>query len=246
MKRNHLSGLRPSLSIGAIILFVAVLMFSGCSKDKNPVNSNSNLTVTDIDGNTYRTVKIGKQWWMAENLKVTHYLNGDAIPRVGNEIDWSNLVTGAHWNEYDAKSYGLIYNWYAVSDSRIIAPMGWHVPSDQDWMELEMSLGMSRSEADEFGWRGREEGGKLKETGVFHWYEPNAGATNESGFSALPVGWRYATGGFPDMGSDACFWSSSEAQDTLALHRNLNYQHSDVYRGKMDKRYGFSVRLISD
>ncbi|MFQ5629021.1 MAG: fibrobacter succinogenes major paralogous domain-containing protein [bacterium] len=111
----------------------------------------SESVVTDIDGNSYRAVKIGDQWWMAENLRVTRYRNGDAIPNITDNKAWSQLTTGALCN-YDndpekAAIYGLLYTWYAVIDSRGIAPEGWHVPSDEEWKQLEISLGMSESEA---------------------------------------------------------------------------------------------------
>jgi uncharacterized protein (TIGR02145 family) len=125
-------------------------------------------TVIDIDGNTYQAIKIGDQWWMAENLKVTHYRNGDPIPNVTDSTEWSNLATEAYCvyenDESIAETYGYLYNWYVVNDSRNIAPEGWHVPTDEEWKELEMFLGMSQSEANGTGWRGTDEGGKLKET----------------------------------------------------------------------------------
>lgn len=114
-------------------------------------------TLTDIDGNIYQTVKIVDQWWMAENLKVTHYRNGDPIPNVTNNSDWGNLSTGTYCaynnDNVNISTYGLLYNWYAVADSRELAPTGWHVPTDEEWKQLEMSLGMSDSEANDRGWR---------------------------------------------------------------------------------------------
>ena len=207
-------------------------------------------SVTDIDGNTYQTVKIGDQWWMAENLKVTHYRNGDVIPNVTDITEWSNLSTGAYCN-YDndannATTYGRLYNWYAVNDSRNIAPEGWHVPSDEEWKELEVYLGMSQSDADATGWRGTDEGGKLKETGTVHWNSPNIGATNESGFSALPGGFRYGNGTYDYMGNYAFFWSSSERYSYGAWFRYLYYNNSGIYRSSYGKPYGFSVRLVRD
>jgi len=151
-------------------------------------DENDITTVTDIDGNVYKTVKIGDQWWMAENLKVRHYRNGDPIPHEINNVEWIMLTTGAYCY-YDndsshAADYGALYNWYTVSDFRNIAPEGWHVPTDEEWKELEMALGISQEYADSTEWRGTNEGGKLKETGTTHWNSPNEGATNESGFTA--------------------------------------------------------------
>jgi len=217
-------------------------------------------TMTDIDGNVYMTVKIGDQWWMAENLKVTHYRNGDAIPLVTDNTEWCNLdhtETGARCaneNYYENVSvYGYLFNWYAVSDNRKIAPAGWHVPTDEDWKKLEMYLGMSRSEADNWSSdRGTDEGDKLKEAGKVHWNSYNTGATNESGFTALPGGARiYASGSFMVcQGCIAYFWSSSEhtywTPPFYAWARELSSCRSTIYRTSYGKSIGFSVRLVRD
>ncbi len=208
-------------------------------------------TVTDIDGNVYQTVKIGSQWWTAENLKVTHYRNGDAIPNVTSYSEWSHLTTGAYCNynndENNATVYGSLYNWYTVNDNRNIAPAGWHVPTDAEWKELEMCLGMSQAEANASGWRGTDEGGKMKEAGTAHWQSPNTGATNESGFSALPGGDRLGIGGpFYNMGYSAYFWSSSEDLGSFVLSRRLGYSGSEVERFSILMRRGCSVRCVRD
>lgn len=212
-------------------------------------SARAGIIVTDIDGNTYQTVKIGDQWWMAENLKVTQYRNGDPIPNVTDGTEWSNLTTGAYSNynndANNAATYGSLYNWYAVNDSRNIAPEGWHMPSDDEWKEMEMFLGMSQSDADDTGWRGTDEGGKLKETGTAHWKSPNTGATNESGFSALPGGCRSHGGTFYSLGL-AYFWSSTEYYSAAAWSRYLHFNSSGVYRLSNLKRYGFSVRCVRD
>jgi uncharacterized protein (TIGR02145 family) len=206
--------------------------------------------VTDIDGNVYQTVTIGTQVWMAENLKVTHYRNGDAIPNVTDGVAWTGLTIGAYC-EYDndvnnVAAYGRLYNWYAVADSRNIAPTGWHVASDAEWKQLEMYLGMSQTEADQTGWRGTDEGGKLKEPGTAHWLSPNTGATNESGFSGLPGGYRYTGGQYYDLGSHAVLWSSTEASSDFAWCRNLGSTYSGVHRYDGGKVDGFSVRCVKD
>jgi len=194
-------------------------------------------TMTDIDGNVYKTVKIGNQIWMAENLKVTRYRNGDPIPNVTGKTQWKNLKTGAYCN-YDnnssnAKTYGRLYNWYAVNDSRNIAPAGWHVPTDKEWKQLENYLGS-------------EAGGKLKERGTIHWKSPNKGATNSSDFTALPGGYRTNNGPFYVIGLGADFWSATQYNSYYAWYRYLYYYGSDVYRNYYGKRYGFSVRLVRD
>ena len=235
---------------------LAVQLLFGQSKDMRVHKSDGNVirtgiseidsitfqttgTVTDYDGNVYKTVKIGDQWWMAENLKVTHYRKGEVIPNVTDNTAWSNLTTGAYC-EYDNNSenvetYGRLYNWYAVSDSRNIAPEGWHVPTDAEWSTLVTYLG-GASVA----------GGKLKETGTTHWNSPNVGATNESGFAALPGGSRSNNGYFNLLGYYAYFWSSTESGSNCAWSRTLYYVIASVYRYDDGKQYGFSVRLVRD
>lgn len=199
----------------------------------------SSGTVTDIDGNVYQTVTIGAQVWMAENLKVTHYRNGDPIPHVTDVSIWGGLSTGAYC-EYDnnpanVTTYGRLYNWYAVDDSRNIAPEGWHVPTDEEWQTLVDYLG------------GRwVAGGKLKEAGTTHWISPNAGATNESGFSALPGGLSHLDGNFDSMGLSAVFWSSTVFSSNDAWYRYLNSGFSHVDRGNTGERSGSSVRCVRD
>ncbi|MCX6832708.1 MAG: T9SS type A sorting domain-containing protein [candidate division Zixibacteria bacterium] len=207
-------------------------------------------TVTDIDGNVYQTVTIGGQEWMAENLKVTRYRNGDTIPNVTDSVTWEGLNSGAY-GEYDNDSsnvatYGRLYNWFAVNDSRNIAPAGWHVPTDAEWKQLEMCLGMSQAEADKTGLRGNDEGGKLKEAGTTHWNTPNTGATNESSFSVLPGSLRTIYGNFGTIGFYAFFWSSTEYDIGGAWYRSLGFSYSAVYRLYFDKRDGFSVRCVND
>jgi len=193
----------------------------------------------DYDGNVYQTIKIGNQWWMAENLKVTHYRNGEVIPNVTDNTAWSNLTTGAYC-EYDNNSanvetYGRMYNWYAVNDSRNIAPTGWHVPTDAEWQTLINYLG-----GDVVA------GGKMKETGITHWSSPNTGATNESGFTALPGGYRDDNGLFYYLGYYAGFWSSTEYNSSSAWTRRLYSSSAYVYRGNFSEQSGFSVRLVRD
>jgi len=193
-------------------------------------------TMTDIDGNVYKTVKIGNQVWMAENLRVTHYRNGDPIPNVISKSEWKNLRTGAYCN-YDnnlnnAATYGRLYNWYAVNDPRNIAPPGWHVPTDEDWKELEKYLAANV-------------GGKLKERGRTHWESPNKGATNSSGFTALPGGIRGSDGAFGTIGYYGFWWSATE-YGSRAYLRYLAYDDSYVRRSVELKHLGYSVRLVRD
>jgi len=201
----------------------------------------ANSTVTDYDGNTYYTVIIGTQEWMMENLKATKYRNGDAIPLVPDEdTQWENLTTGAYCNKDNdtsiSNTYGNLYNWYSVNDTRNIAPNGWHVPSDSEWVVLENYLGGSEIA-----------GGKLKEAGTFHWSYPNTGGDNTSGFMGLPGGSRPYSGDMSNIGVSAYWWSSADSNATLAFARHLDIygayiERSYAYKGKV----GFSVRCVKD
>jgi uncharacterized protein (TIGR02145 family) len=197
------------------------------------------LTVTDIDGNVYQAVTIGAQVWMKENLRVTHYRNGDVIPNVTDSATWSGLTTGAYSecnNDVDnAATYGRLYNWYAAADSRNMAPIGWHVASDAEYQTLVDYLGF-----------GTIAGGKMKEAGTTHWTIPNTGATNESGFTALPSGYRGGNGIYFNMSENVIFWSSTDDYDNYALTRHLYYNFSNFNRSYYDKHYGYSVRCVRD
>ncbi|RQW10752.1 T9SS C-terminal target domain-containing protein [candidate division KSB1 bacterium] len=196
-------------------------------------------TVTDVWGNIYRTVKIGNQWWMAEDLKVISYRNGEAMPNVTDANVWASLATGA-WCVYNNSpanfsTYGLLYNWYAVNDVRNIAPAHWHVPTDAEWQILIDYLGGDAVA-----------GGKMKEAGTAHWGSPNIGAANESGFFALPGGYRNSTGQFSNLGSDAYFWSSTESNSYTAWCWALNNNSSSIERANHPKVNGFSIRCVRD
>lgn len=196
-------------------------------------------TVIDIDGNVYQTIVIGDHEWIMENLRVTHYRNGDPIPTGYSNSQWSTLSTGAYCVYYDAPSnaetYGNLYNWFAVDDPRGIAPEGWHIPTDEEWTTLVNYLGGSSVA-----------GGQLKEAGFEHWNPPNTGATNERCFTALPGGCRGGDGYYYNLGLCGCFWSSTEYDTGGAWYRWLSYDSSEVYRDHSDKRCGSSVRCIRD
>jgi uncharacterized protein (TIGR02145 family) len=193
---------------------------------------------------------------MSRNLDVDTYCNGDPIPEVSDPTAWSKLTTGA-WcyhnnNPSNEIIYGKLYNWYAVNDPRGLAPIGWHVASDDDWKELEVCLGMSQVEADQASsWRGTKEGGKLKSTGTIGagdglWFSPNTGATNESGFSALPGGSRDYYGTFTTMGSLGYWWSSTEYDTSFVWSRFLYYYSANIGRTSTNKGIGYSVRCVKD
>ena len=195
--------------------------------------------VIDIDGNIYQTIRIGNQWWMTKNLKVSHYRNGDSIPNVTDNATWASLATGAYCSYNDdvnsVATYGRLYNWYAVIDGRNIAPEGWHVSSDAEWQTVVDYLGGDAVA-----------GGKMKETGTAYWISPNTGATNACNFSALPGGNRSDSGYYYYIGYFARFWSSSEYSGDYAWYRNLGWASTGVERGFGSKHRGFSVRCVKD
>jgi uncharacterized protein (TIGR02145 family) len=198
-------------------------------------------TVTDIDGNVYKTVRIGNQWWMAENLKVRHYRNGDSIPDITDGDEWPDLSSGGLCS-YDndpnnALIYGHLYNWYAVNDSRNIAPLGWHVPYESELQRLVDYLG-----GDSVA------GGKLKEAGLAHWLSPNAGATNSSGFTALPGGYRFGGGTFEYLGARGIFWSYMEPFSYFALPLRVDYNSIKVTRIEVTSvpNEGYSIRCLKN
>lgn len=220
-------------------------------KDKPDITGQTG-TVTDYDGNVYNWIGIGEQAWMAENLMVTHYSNGKSIPLIESRTVWDAL--GVEDKAYcwynnsttNRDTYGGLYTWAAamngaasstVNPSGVqgVCPAGWHLPSDAEWKELTDYLGGSTIA-----------GGKMKEPGITHWASPNEGATNASGFSAIPGGSRNSNGEFLDVGFLGNWWSSSEYDAHVAWYRALIYGNAGIYRGSYGMYDGFSVRCVRD
>ena len=179
-------------------------------------------------------IKIGTQTWTTKNLDVTKYRNGDAIPQVQDKNAWAKLKTGA-WCYYENKTakgttYGKLYNWFAVNDTRGLAPKGYHIPTDAEWTILTDNLG-------------KEAGTKMKSTSG--WYNDGNG-TNTSGFAGLPGGCRFNDGNFYVIGANGSWWSSSEGYADNAWYRYLNSNDGNVSRLNNDERNGFSVRCLRD
>lgn len=236
-----------------LMMGVLVMLANSCKKDDN--NNTPDNPVKDIDGNVYQTFTIGTQVWMVENLKTTKYRNGDPIPNVTDDTEWSNLTTGAQCNYNNDAAigntyYGKLYNWYAVSDGRNIAPTGWHVPSDAEWTTLEnyvaANLGTSGSVAKALAsktdWASSTDAGAVGN---------DLTKNNTSGFSALPGGYRYYDGDFLGIGGYGFWWTSSEYDAVSAWGRYLSYYDPEVDRYDSvvyddDKGAGISVRCVRD
>ncbi|MCP3907937.1 MAG: hypothetical protein GY712_07965, partial [Oceanicoccus sp.] len=200
------------------------------------ITSSASTSLIDCDGNIYHTIAIGDQLWMAENLKVTHYRNGDSIPNVTDGTTWDTLITDAYcWYNNDQatnEKYGALYNWYAVDDANGLCPEGWHVPTHAEWTALTTYLG-GTSVA----------GGKMKAASDL-WNSPNTDATNSSSFSGLPGGGRYGSGYFADVGGYGYWWSSTGYSSNDALFRFLSYGVGYVNEDYGNKLYGYSVRCL--
>jgi len=236
-----------------MITFIILSMLS-CNKDEidipdNPLNGRTTAvfnpdksygSMTDIDGNIYKTIKIGNQTWMAENLRVSKYRNGDAIPNILDNEEWAALTTGAFCNYNNTSdldtvaTYGRLYNWYAVADTRGIAPEGWRVPTTADWNDLIDLLGGDTIASN-----------ALKEVGDTHWLDPYE-STNSSGFTAIPSGSRYLEKNSKWIGAYYTLWTATEADLNGAAFLYLFYYDSKVWKGVNYKANGYAVRLIKE
>lgn len=218
--------------------------------------------IIDIDANIYYPVKIGDQTWMSENLKTTHYPDGSVIERVDDQLVWfympwyNNVYCWYENYAALADEYGNLYTWpaamklisrYDIPTGKVqgVCPDSWHLPNDDEWKQLEIFLGMSQVEVDAENWRGKDEGGKMKSKGTNSWGYPNTGATDESGFRALPAGLRDGAGYFKNIGKSTKFWSSSIRGD-YAWIRQLDYNSSRIFRGTTGVYEGISIRCIKD
>ena len=219
-----------------------------------------------FDGHTYTTVAIAGQCWFAENLRSTHYANGDDIPMNISDSLWQSYPavgrTAVYGDdegcinsstEIDAcdtlqsfVEYGRLYNWYAATDERGLCPQGWHVPSDEEWMEFEVELGMTEIEAESTGWRGTNQGEQLKST--TGWYLAgwiNGNGTDTLSFSALPGGIRYSSGSYGTAGSSGWWWCTNGSFQS-ARYRRLEYDESRIWRSSTAPFNGLSIRCIKD
>ena len=218
-----------------ILLGITIFLAQACEvKEEKP--SLQYGSVTDIDGNTYKTIKIGTQTWMAENLNVTHYKNGDPIANVLDSTEWFNLDTGAFCNynndEANAPIYGRLYNWQAVDNSKGIAPEGWHVPAKYEWETLINYLGGSNGSAP-----------KIRIEGDDYWWAHGIG-NNESGFSAIGAGARVDS--FKELKGYALWWTSSENTLLGGEYVYIDALNQNIIIINASKQCGMSIRCIKD
>ena len=226
---------KKSILITTVLL--AFLIFQSCKKD--PFEANSGSFTDKRDGHVYDWVKIGDQIWMAENLAYAPYVCAPDS-QCGIWV-YGYSGTGAYGENYF--TYGCLYDWETANK---VCPEGWHLPSDEEWKKMELFLGMKFEDLDRTDYRGDESnvGGKLKETGTLRWLEPNNGANNETGFSALPGGGYF--GRFLNINESACFWTSSEDKINNAIARVFYYQYKGRIRYSWEKKIGLSIRCIKD
>jgi uncharacterized protein (TIGR02145 family) len=208
-------------------------------------------SMTDQDGNVYKTVVIGTQEWMAENLKASHYRNGINIPLVNNSTVWQGLTGDALcWYNDDSATYncpfGKLYNWYAVTSVNNLCPSGWHIPSDSEWNKLAINLDNTADTTCIACVQSSISGGKLKTTGTQYWSMPNNAADNSSGFSAIAGGYRNNFGLFSNQGSSSFYWSNSVYNTQFGLDYYLDYNNGNINKYYGDKRSGLSVRCLKD
>ncbi|HEX5152597.1 MAG TPA: fibrobacter succinogenes major paralogous domain-containing protein [Parafilimonas sp.] len=220
----------------------AVLMLLAMSRTKENSSIQSSGVGDEISTQPSKipSVIIGAQVWMKNNLNVSRYRNGDKIPQVKDSVKWATLTTGAWcWYNNDSATgavYGKLYNWYAIHDPRGLAPAGWHIPSSSEWLAASTFLGTNAHNA----------GGKMKETGTDHWLDPNVEATNSSGFTALPGGYRSTIGQFCYINFLGLWWTSTEAGSKYAWCRRLHSYGGFIDSMSYEKQRGFSVRCVKD
>ena len=206
----------------------------------------------DVEGNSYRVVKIGSLYWMAENLRTTTYNDGTPVPLIEDFSRWSSLSSPAFcWyqnaEEQYKSEYGALYNWYAINSDKL-CPSGWHIPSDKEWKKLEIVIGLSSNLIDSVGFRGTNEAVQLKIKSDFYWRDRDIEeATNKSGFSAVPGGGRSGHNSlFYSVYEGAGWWSSTEYKLDLAWMRGINKSSNTIMRLVNSKKDGLSVRCVKD
>jgi len=230
---------------------------------ENMLMDNDLYTVEDYDGNKYKTVRLGEQVWMAENLRTTHYADGTPLVDGTDSGSIEDDFTTPYyfWCDDDsaayAETYGALYTWAAAmrgdtssntnpSNVQGVCPNGWHLPSDKEWQQLLMYMGLDKAEIESGLWAGTDEGGKLKETDTTHWKAPNTGATNETGFTGVPSGYRHFVGAYAFFPTDALIWTSTVYSEFSGRYYGLRYDRATVRSSNERKDFALSVRCVRD
>nr|WP_319269229.1 fibrobacter succinogenes major paralogous domain-containing protein [uncultured Draconibacterium sp.] len=240
LKKSVCSKSRPLFKLFTYFLLFFCAVLQSCSED--PFDADSGTFTDKRDGNVYQWVKIGEQIWMAENLAYIPYV---CAPDSQCGI-WVYDYYGEGSFGTNYQTYGCLYNWEIAQE---VCPEGWHLPSDEEWMEMESFLGMPEDQLDRSGIiRGQEAnvGGKLKEPGLAHWKEPNEGATNESGLSVLPGGYLNGNHAFSSLNSVSYFWTTSLNGHGDGICRMFHYDGNYVTRKGMEKNIALSIRCIKN
>ncbi len=232
----------------SILVFMSIFLFVACHKNENERTLETG-SVTDKDGNTYATVKIGDDWWMAENLKVTVYRDSSAIHQIAateSDSSWASQENGAYTFTNDTL-YGLLYNYSAVMDPRGIAPSGWHIATDEEWKQLEKEIGMSEDQSNKLGWRGTNEAEKLAPLYSKGWPEGSElFGLDEYKFMALPGGCRLFNGILNTQNNTAFWWTQSSENSDEAWYRYMDSNQDRIFRQHTYKGYGMSIRCVKD
>ena len=233
------------------VFFISVFMMLGlqaCKKEPQTPIILEYGTVIDVDGNSYKTVKIGDQWWMCENLRVKHFQDGSNITFIGN-VDQDSLwaqATESSYSYINDSLFGCFYNQLAVQDSRKVAPTGWHIPTDEEWKALEKTIGMSSTQADKFAWRGSNEAEKLLNENSEGWPSGTVPFGLDSyDFSIFPAGCRLFNGELTN-GNTAFFWTSTVSSNGNAYYRYFDYKKKNIFRQTTYPKYGMSIRCVKD
>ena len=234
----------------SLLFSLFLLLGNSCKKKTIELEIPQVDSIYDIDSNVYKTMKIGNQWWMIENLKVKTFSNGVPISSAQTSSSWQNKKSRYCLFDDNALAPGLLYNWYAINDTNKLAPKGWHIPTDDDWKELEKYLGMSQLQTDSISWRGTDQGDQLKIKGLKGWkrYE-DVWPTNKSGFNALAGGCRLQDGtwGSPGLFATAFWWTATEnSTGNTAFYRHIDYKKENIFRHSISKNYGMNIRCIKD
>jgi uncharacterized protein (TIGR02145 family) len=240
--------LKLKWTLTLLLAVLAFTTFNSC-KDKDEPEV---FSVTDIDGNTYKAAKIGNQVWMTEDLRVTHYRNGDDIERLKGVSAYEVVNAPKYYFVYDdldqnSELFGNLYTWDAIADSRQIAPAGWHIPSHAEWQEIQKSQGMSDQQISLVCDDQNDMGGKLKHTESSYWNSPNAGASNSSGLGLKGGGFRSPKStGFVNFKKVGAYWSSTSFNSDDAWYRHLYNDKASLCSTHSSKKNGFALRCIKD